>query len=194
MVKTFLNIQCNIFLSILRFALCPNNKPTVAGAVLKNTFDTDYVTHSSFVEIFWNHLHSQTVRARELKFPEKVHLPPPVMWHVSYVIYHVSHVTQFVFSFLYKVVKLVIGGSFINRATPSSFFSIKLFWNIWIIIRDLKQISKNSSMDKYYQTSCFSPERMGMHVCFPQFFFWQRPRPQWWWGLAQGRWGSEPPG
>ena len=35
----------------------------------------------------------------------------------------VSHDTHFVF-FLYKVVKLVSGGSVINGSTPSSFYSI----------------------------------------------------------------------
>ena len=38
------------------------------------------------------HLHCQTVRARELKFWEKVHLPPSVMCHVSCVMCHVSSV------------------------------------------------------------------------------------------------------
>ena len=50
----------------------------------------------------YRNLHSQTVRARMLKFWEKVHLPPPVTCHhvtkspvrchVSRVICHVSHV------------------------------------------------------------------------------------------------------
>ena len=36
------------------------------------------------------HLHSQTVRARELKFWEKVHLLPRVICHVSHAMCHVS--------------------------------------------------------------------------------------------------------
>ena len=44
------------------------------------------------MKIYSKHLHSQTVRARELKFSEKVHLPPPVTCHVSHVTYHMSHV------------------------------------------------------------------------------------------------------
>ena len=78
--------------------------------------------------IFTN-LHSQTVRARELKFGEKVHLSIPVMCQVSHVTCHMSRVTCCVspitchmssvrFFFLDKVVKLVRGGSVINGAYP----------------------------------------------------------------------------
>ena len=42
------------------------------------------------MEISSVHLHSQTGRARELKFWDKVHLPPPVVCHVSDVMCHVS--------------------------------------------------------------------------------------------------------
>ena len=45
------------------------------------------------MEISSDHLHSQTVRARELKFCEKDHLPPPVICHLSPVTFHLSHVT-----------------------------------------------------------------------------------------------------
>ena len=67
-------------------------------------------------------------RARELKFLENVHPPPPVTCHMSHgtchvsrVTGHVSHVTCNFFSFfseIYKVVKLVGGGSVINGAYP----------------------------------------------------------------------------
>ena len=36
------------------------------------------------------HFHAQTVRARELKFWQKVHLPQSILCHVSYVMSHVS--------------------------------------------------------------------------------------------------------
>ena len=38
-------------------------------------------------------LHSKTVRARELKWLENVHLPPRVMCHMSTVVCHMSTVT-----------------------------------------------------------------------------------------------------
>ena len=70
------------------------NRPGVAGAVLQTASSlTDTVSHSSFVKISSEHLHSQTIKARKLKFWEKVHLPPPVMFHESYVTCHVSPVT-----------------------------------------------------------------------------------------------------
>ena len=96
--------------------------------------------NSSFVEISSEHLHYQTVKARELQFWEKVHLPQPVLCHmsrvtchVSPVTCHVSHVTCHYFSnlvFLLFVVKLVgglvwFGGSVINEATSSSFHIIQ---------------------------------------------------------------------
>ena len=69
-------------------------RPGVAGALLQNLCHSfiHSVSHSSFVEISSEHLHSQTVRARELKLREKVYLPPPVMCHMSCVTSHVSHV------------------------------------------------------------------------------------------------------
>ena len=45
------------------------------------------------MKISSKHLHSQTVRARELNFFETVHLPPPVMCNVSHVTCHMSCVT-----------------------------------------------------------------------------------------------------
>ena len=60
-----------IFLYITKFmeALLIINRPGVAGAVLRTLpLLIDLFSHSSFVEISSAHLHSQTVRARELKF------------------------------------------------------------------------------------------------------------------------------
>ena len=57
---------------------------------------------------------------------------------MSHVTCHVSHVTchetlffssSIFFLSLYKVVKLVGGGSVINRATPSGFFVLSLCFN-----------------------------------------------------------------
>ena len=48
------------------------------------------------------HLQSQTVRARELKFWEKVHLPPAVTCHLSCVTCH-----YFFYFFFYTLVNLV---------------------------------------------------------------------------------------
>ena len=45
------------------------------------------------MDISSEHLHAQTVRAREVKFLEKVHLLQPIMCHMSHVMCHVSHVT-----------------------------------------------------------------------------------------------------
>ena len=45
------------------------------------------------MKISSKHLHSQTVRAREPTFWEKVHFPPPVTCHVSHIPYHRPHVT-----------------------------------------------------------------------------------------------------
>ena len=96
------------------------------------------------MEISLQHLHTQTVKAKELKFGEKIHLPPPVMCHISSITCHGSHVTCrgshvtchvshamdyniFSIFFLAKVVKLVDGGSVINGATPSSLCFILIF-------------------------------------------------------------------
>ena len=85
-------------------------------------------------EIFSTNHHSQSVKARELKLWEKVHLPPPVTCHMSCVKCHVSLVRchmKFILIFLvYKVVKLVDGGSVINGANSSSFLSILTYYNI----------------------------------------------------------------
>ena len=59
------------------------------------------------MEILSVHLDFQTVRARELTVLEKVHLPQPVMCHMSHVTCHMSRVT-------YKKKKIIIqcGGAF----------------------------------------------------------------------------------
>ena len=58
------------------------------------------------------HLHSQTGRARELELLEKVHIP-----HLSSMSPFFIIIIILVYYSLDKVVKLVIGGSFINGAT-----------------------------------------------------------------------------
>ena len=72
-------------------------RPCVAGAVLQTPLQIiDSLIHSSFVAISSEHLHSPTLRARELKFQEKVHLPPPCI--VSHVMCHVWRVTCHIFN------------------------------------------------------------------------------------------------
>ena len=73
---------------------------------------------SSFVKISATYLHSQTVRARELKFGEKVFLSH-LTSHVSGVTCHESYVTCQMSCD--KVVKPVSEGSVINRAYPVYF-------------------------------------------------------------------------
>ena len=78
------------------------------------------------------HLHSQTVRARELKFGEKVHLPPHVMCLMSHFTFYMSHFTCHMSHFTQKnikskVVKLVGGWSVIKRSYPVQ-FRIHFLW------------------------------------------------------------------
>ena len=80
------------------------------------------LTDSSYVKISSPKLHSQTIRARELKFWEKVHHPPlHVMCQVSHVTCHISgvtchmscvtcHMSQFFFLF-YLFIYLFFGQS-----------------------------------------------------------------------------------
>ena len=70
-----------------------------------NTFVTHYwlinwVSQWSFLEIFPEHLQSQTVRARKLTFWEKVHLPLPDMCHMSHVM-----CPYFLFYFLFIILQ-----------------------------------------------------------------------------------------
>ena len=70
------------------------NRPGVAGAVLQTPLLlTDQVNHSSFVKLSLMHSHTQTVIGRERKYLENVHLPQPVMCHVSHDTCNVSRVT-----------------------------------------------------------------------------------------------------
>ena len=73
------------------------NRPCVARAVLQTHFVihwfVDWLGHWSFMKISSKHLLSQTVRARDLKLWENIHLPLSlVMCQVSHVTYHVSYV------------------------------------------------------------------------------------------------------
>ena len=79
--------------------------------------------NSSFAKVSSKHLHSQTIKTRELKFWEKGHLPQPIMCHLS----------DFFFT---KFVNLVGRESFINGAypdTPSSFTRSSLTSKAWQI-------------------------------------------------------------
>ena len=70
------------------------NRPGVAGAVLQSPLLLiRWVGNSSYVKISSKHLHFQTVRARELKLLEKVHLPQRFECYVSHVTCHMSRVT-----------------------------------------------------------------------------------------------------
>ena len=84
-----------LFLTLLSLLSSPMviNRPGLAGAVLQNTPSLiKTLTNSSVVKVSSKHPHSQTVRARDLKLWENVHLPPYVMCHVSYVRCHRSHI------------------------------------------------------------------------------------------------------
>ena len=70
------------------------NRPVGARAGLQTPLSfINYLIESSFVEISPKHLHSQSIRARDLKFLEIVHLPPRVTRHMSCVTCHMSFVT-----------------------------------------------------------------------------------------------------
>ena len=92
------------------------NRNGVAGAVLQTALSlTDSVilfgiVYTTKLYRLNMYLNSQTVKSRELKFWENVHLP-------SHVTCHVSHITCHNF-FLDKVVKLVVWGSVFNGAYP----------------------------------------------------------------------------
>ena len=85
----------------------------------------EILTGSSFMEISSKHHHSQTVRARELTFWEKVHLSPPVTCHVLNVTCHMSHVT----CHMSLVVSHYIYIYFCCKSIPSLNIIIKqLYW------------------------------------------------------------------
>ena len=78
---------------------------------------------------------SQTVRARELKFSEKVHLLPPVTCHMSCVTCNVSRITSHLslvtcnfFCFLFM---LVVEGPLLMGSTPSSLRLETPFITVW---------------------------------------------------------------
>ena len=107
------------------------NRPGVAGAVQQTPLSlTHWVIDTCQSSKRYK---SQTVKARELKFWEKVCLPPRVMCHMSCVTCHMSRVTchmQQVSSNLFKHkinnkgAKLVGGGSVINGAYPVYLYCI----------------------------------------------------------------------
>ena len=81
------------------------------------------MTHWFFVRIFWRGLHPKTVRETGPQFLTKVHLPSCVMCpmscvtcQVSRVVCNMSCVRIFFLLLSDKVMKLIGGGSIINRA------------------------------------------------------------------------------
>ena len=79
-----------------------NPRPGVAGAVLKTPLSLiDLVGPWPFSSRYSTNLPSQAVRAKELKFFEIVHLPPPVTYHMSRVTCHMSHYTCHMFFLLF---------------------------------------------------------------------------------------------
>ena len=65
------------------------NRPSVAGAVLQTLLCLIHsATKSSFVTMSSKHLQSQTIKARDMKFLEKVHHPLCVIYHMSGVRCH----------------------------------------------------------------------------------------------------------
>ena len=69
-------------------------RPGEAGALSQTPLSLiKTLSQSSLVKISSSKLHSQKVRAREMTFLKKVHLPPPVMCQMACVICHVSCVS-----------------------------------------------------------------------------------------------------
>ena len=99
---------------------------------------THEANDSSILEISSKYLYSQTIRAGELKFWKKIQLPPLVISHVSHVTCHVSGVRcNF---FFYKVLKLVGGGSFINKAYPVWFCNWSpFFYQVYKLVQQVSQ-------------------------------------------------------
>ena len=87
------------------------------------------------MEISSVHLDSQTIRAKELKFLEKVHLFPSVMCHVSHVMCHMSHVTCHMYFFWgggeTKGCRESVEDLLSTWPTPSSFFKQ---YSSWIVL------------------------------------------------------------
>ena len=90
----------------------------------------NWLIKSSLVKISSRHCLSQIVRSRKPTFWENFHPPPHDTCHMSRAMYDMWHVTCYVWHvtcylkpiindfFFYKVVRLVGGGSVINRAYP----------------------------------------------------------------------------
>ena len=110
------------------------NKAIVTGTVLQTLLYSFIHSIIQWAMLFLNTskcLHSKTVKARELKFKDNVHLPPCVICQVTLVTCPMSQVTQkklwymylykkkiMFLIFLVKVVELVGGRFVINRAYP----------------------------------------------------------------------------
>ena len=74
--------------------------------------------------VYWSDSSSSsTIRARDLNCGGNVHHPIHVTCHVSHVTCHMSRVTSQLFS-SDKVLKVVCGGSVINKATLTSVFVV----------------------------------------------------------------------
>ena len=70
----------------MRWRRLITNRPGVAGAVLQTPLLLNYLaTKSSVVIISSKYNHSQTERARDLKFWDNVHHPMCVRWQVSVI-------------------------------------------------------------------------------------------------------------
>ena len=98
-------------------------------------------------------------RARELKFVEKVHLPPPFVCQMSHVTSHMSGVTCDVlcvrcqvscvtFSSSGKVVFLVNGGFVINKVYPIYFFYINfiIYCYYLLLLRTIDNTNSNLNL------------------------------------------------
>ena len=85
-IQIFFVIELWVFFSFISYQCLGNRQAIIA------TLSPCYLIRCSFVKIFLKHLHSQTIRARVLKFLEKVHFTPLVTCHVSHVPCPMSHV------------------------------------------------------------------------------------------------------
>ena len=78
----------------LKKLTCTTPPPSIWNCVL---------SESAFSSKSSEHLHSQTLRARELTFWEKFHLNPPVTCYVSHVMCHMSCVTCHFFIYVFWI-------------------------------------------------------------------------------------------
>ena len=93
-----------------------------------------------FSSKFSKYLHSQIVKARKLKFWDRVHLPPPVLYHLSCGTCHMSHITCNMSCVAYffhfdqcwsKLVKNLLS----NAPTPSSFYRYRGYVEVLSLIQ-----------------------------------------------------------